>query len=178
MLKIWVKRGCLVLAVLLAVGLFLWGGVVPESCVLCDQGQAYHAPCIVKLSTGEFGPITVYDTNNINPQLLSDHQSKDTASFVYCADLTGFRDTSSHRCLLPVPKSGEGIDLSLFCRSCRWQILLCGAKGYVIVDLYTPADPKFYAIRDGMDIQVRCYRIEATCDGTDKYDVAVTGLLE
>lgn len=67
----------------------------PETCALCG-GFRYHAPCLVRLDTGEVGELRVYDPDPTQQGEISDRQQTGTFSFLHCAGLLGTRDTCSH----------------------------------------------------------------------------------
>ena len=65
-------------------------------------------------------------------------------------------------------------DGDVFCRECRK--LLADQDGYVLADLYVHGEPVVIPITEGMEQELRCYRITAGMnDEGDTYGLKVVG---
>lgn len=154
--------------------LTFWKSVVftlePERCALCGNGERrrYHAPCIVKLATGEIGELRVYDPHPDLPGELAPVQQTGTFSFLPCADMVGWRDTSKHVSHVTLPEEPEPIDPARFCRDCRALLAGTAVEGYVLLDLYDPDRITPYPIADGAQYTVRDYTVSIS-GGLDIY---------
>lgn len=175
MFKIWLKRISGLFLVLLAV-MPLWAcSAEPESCALCDSA-AYHAPCLVSLSTGEVGELTVYDPHPVIPGQIAQEQTGGSFRFLNCLGLMGTRDTSSWKTRLYVPRDADAMRGSYFCKSCRALLKDCGDAGFVLADLHTPDAPAVYPIEDGAAYTLRCYSVTVVLDqDSGDYRITVQG---
>lgn len=161
-----------------------WRSIVttpePGSCALCGNGngERYHAPCLVRLATGEVGELQVYDPDPQQAGELAPIQGTGTFTFLRCAGLTGYRDTSRHISNFTLPKEREPIDPAHFCRSCRALLTGTSIDGYVLLDLYDLNRITPYPIVDGAQYTIRDYAVSISeQEGSDGLDVHVTGLL-
>ena len=64
-----------------------------------------------------------------------------------------------------VPVTKEPVFKYHFCRNCRK--LLADQSGYVIADLYVHGQPKVIPVTDGMEQELRCYKITAAMNAED-----------
>lgn len=158
----------------------LWEAIVhlpdPERCALCGEGDSYHAPCLVNLSTGQLGELRVYayaptEEGKLDPR---EAQYSGTINLLPCAGLTAIRDAGLHTCQVSLPKERDLMDPALFCRECRRLLAGAGLEGYAIVDLYDLGHIRAYSIRSG---SIRDYRISIHSRGGGETELCVTGLL-
>ena len=158
----------------------LWEAIVhlpdPERCALCGEGDSYHAPCLVNLSTGQLGELRVYayaptQEGKLDPQ---EAECSGTLHFQPCAGLTAIRDAGLHTCQVSLPKERDLMDPALFCRECRRLLAGAGLEGYVIVDLYDLGHIRAYPIQGG---SIRNYRISTRSRRGGETELCVTGLL-
>ena len=148
----------------------------PEECALCNN-PAYHAPLLVNLSTGESGPLTVYDMYPFDPHELSPWQSEGTFRFLHSAGLTGYQDTATYHAKINVPMIAPRMNITRFCKTCR--DLLAGVKkdGYVLADLYDLNAIQIYPISPGAKYEIRCYSVTIEENG-ERFSITVSGNLE
>lgn len=160
----------------------LWEAMVnlpdPEQCALCGQGMLYHAPCLIKLSTGQMGELKVYTDHPSRQGEIAPAEMQQTGTFNFqpCADLMAIRDTCTHTCKVTLPEERELMNPVLFCRECRQLLAEAGLEGYVIVDLHDLNSIQAYPVqREGIKV-IREYRVSVS-SRNGILDVCVTGLL-
>lgn len=158
----------------------LWEAVIelpdPEQCALCSEGMRYHAPCLIDLSTGQMGEMTVYTRHPSRPGEIAPMEKQQTGTFNFqpCAGLMGIRETCTHTCTVPLPERERLMNPALFCKKCRQLLAWAGLEGYVIVDLYDLGHIQAYPLRDTV---IRDYRVSVTDRKDGGMDVCVAGLL-
>lgn len=175
-MKTWLK----ICSVLFLAGLIIYAAWCqnrePEKCALCDN-PAYHAPLLINLSTGESGPLTVYDLNPIDLHELSSWQSEGTFSFLRSAGLTGYRDTATYHARIEVPITAPQMNSGFFCKSCRKLLESVKKNGYVLADLYDLNAIQIYPISSGAEYEIRCYLVTIE-ENENQRSVTVSGNLE
>ncbi|MBP3684123.1 MAG: hypothetical protein J6J12_04065 [Oscillospiraceae bacterium] len=177
-MKIWLKRisAISLIALLLCAA---WQRLVPpssEECSICRFIKS-HAPCLLNLSTGEIGELTLYEPHRTKVGELAEVQQGGTFSFFYAAGAKGTRTTNPWVLTIRVPMEGERIHKSHFCQKCR-ELLDGYNHGYVLVDLYDKTEPTIYPILAEAAYELRCYSITiAPKYVKDEYEITVTGTL-
>lgn len=148
----------------------------PEQCALCSKGMRHHAPCLINLSTGQMGEMTVYTPHPSRQGEIAPMEMQQTGTFNFqpCADLMAIRDTCTHACIITLPEERELINPALFCRECRQLLAEAGLEGYVILDLYDLDDVRAYPIQGEI---IRDYRISVTIRQARTIAFCVEGLL-
>lgn len=152
----------------------------PTRCALCGNGDRpwYHAPCLIKLATGEIGELRVYDPDPQRAGGLALIQQSDTFSLLPCADLVGYRDTGAHVSHVSVPEEREPMDPAVFCRDCRALLAAAATEGYLLLDLYEEDGITLYPIADGAQYVIRDYAVSVSGrEGAGELEVNVAGLL-
>lgn len=155
----------------------------PEQCALCGNGEGmrYHAPCLVDLSTGEMGELTVYTPHRSLAGEIAPAEAQQTGTFNFfsCASLLGVRDTCNNTCQITIPLGEMGMmNPGCFCRECRELLAGAGVKGYILVDLYDIDHIKAYSIQKGAVYTIRDYEVAVTYDRkNEELDIDVQGLL-
>lgn len=147
-------------------------------CALCRGGDSYtyHAPCLFNLVTGELGELTVYDPHPVLDGELAEEQQDVFIGFAFCAGAAVTRNPSNHIATANVPSGACSINEALFCCECLEMLVLIGAHGYAILDMYDPEALQAYPIVDGADYEMRCYSVRVHLDGTsNRYAVEVAG---
>jgi len=141
----------------------------------------YHAPCLVDLSTGQVGELTIYTPH---PRLVGEiapeeNQQTGTFNFQFCVGLTAIRDTCDHTCQVSIPFENMGMmNPGYFCRECRELLAVAGIKGYLLIDLYDIDHIKVYPVQSGEVYTIRDYVVSMTQDRKSReLDVDVRGLL-
>lgn len=161
----------------------LWAAMInlpdPEQCALCGEGIPYHAPCLVDLSTGQMGELTVYTPHPSRQGEITPMEMQPTGTFYFqsCAGLVAIRDTCAHTCQVTLPAEREPINPAFFCTACRQLLAGAGLDGYVIADLHDLDNIQAHSIQRGMDKVIRDYRVSVTGRQGAALDVCVTGLL-
>lgn len=119
----------------------------PDICALCGKGGDpiwYHAPCLVNLSTGEVGELTIYDPHRSLVGEIAKTQQTGTFSLLHCAGLTAARDTCNYTCSVTLPQEQDQMAPAFFCLDCRALLAEVAQKGYVLLDLYDLQDITAY----------------------------------
>ena len=146
---------------IIAIALVLWFAILyfgPDRCPLCDFIKS-HAPCLVNVATGEVEEMALYTPHYQLVGEIAEEQNDSTFSFVTIAGARGTRVSSPWIMELDVPVAKEPLFKYHFCRNCRK--LLADQSGYVIADLYVHGQPMVIPVTDGMEQELRCYKITA-----------------
>lgn len=175
-MKTWLKICSALLLVGLVVFAAWWQNREPEECALCGN-PAYHAPLLVNLSTGESGPLTVYDLHPADPHALSPWQSEGTFRFLRSAGLTGYQDTATYHSRIEVPITSHRMNSTYFCKSCQELLADVKKDGYVLADLYNMDAIQLYPISSGAEYEIRCYSVSIEENG-EQFSVTVYGNLK
>ena len=152
---------------IIAIALVLWFAILyfgPDRCPLCDFIKS-HAPCLVNVATGEVEEMALYTPHYQLVGEIAEEQNDSTFSFVTIAGARGTRVSSPWIMELDVPVAKEPLFKYHFCRDCRK--LLADQAGYVIADLYVYGQPVVIPITDGMEQELRCYKIAAAMNAED-----------
>jgi hypothetical protein len=152
---------------IIAIALVLWFAILyfgPDRCPLCDFIKS-HAPCLVNVATGEVEEMALYTPHYQLVGEIAEEQNDSTFSFVTIAGARGTRVSSPWIMELDVPVAKEPVFKYHFCRDCRK--LLADQGGYVIADLYVHGQPMVIPITDGMEQELRCYKITAAMNAED-----------
>ena len=152
---------------IIAIALVLWFAILyfgPDRCPLCDFIKS-HAPCLVNVATGEVEEMALYTPHYQLVGEIAEEQNASTFSFVTIAGARGTRVSSPWIMELDVPVAKEPLFKYHFCRDCRK--LLADQAGYVIADLYVHGQPVVIPITDGMEQELRCYKITAAMNAED-----------
>ena len=152
---------------IIAIALVLWFAILyfgPDRCPLCDFIKS-HAPCLVNVATGEVKEMALYTPHYQLVGEIAEEQNDSTFSFVTIAGARGTRVSSPWIMELDVPVAKEPLFKYHFCRDCRK--LLADQAGYVIADLYVHGQPVVIPITDGMEQELRCYKITAVMNVED-----------
>ena len=152
---------------IIAIALVLWFAILyfgPDRCPLCDFIKS-HAPCLVNVATGEVEEMALYTPHYQLVGEIAEEQNASTFSFLTIAGARGTRVSSPWIMELDVPVAKEPLFKYHFCRDCRK--LLADQAGYVIADLYVHGQPVVIPITDGMEQELRCYKITAVMNVED-----------
>jgi hypothetical protein len=150
----------------------------PELCTICDN-HAYHAPCIIKLSTGQLGEMQIYDNDPGYPGKLAEEQTLDEGVFYPIANgATISRAAELRQSVAHVEKNYEQIDPGYFCFDCRVRLASKAVEGFILIDMLKPDDFVAYEIKDGAEYDVRDYTVTITdSDQFDGYEIVANGHL-
>ena len=156
-----------IVAAVMVAALLIGGGILyfgPDRCPLCDFIKS-HAPCLVNVATGEVEEMVLYTPHFTLVGEIAEEQTDSTFSFVDVAGARGTRVSSPWIMEMEVPVTKEPVFKYHFCRNCRK--LLADQGGYVIADLYVHGQPMVTPITDGMEQELRCYKITAAMNAED-----------
>lgn len=162
--------GALLFGVGLLCGFLLRGGEVsfwknlvltpePAACAVCGDGDPYHAPCLLNLSTGQLGELRIYAPSPTQAGALAAEQQRGYLTFHRCAGLTAVIDGEAQTCTLTVPPSKAPLDPGPFCRACRAMLAEAAKTGYALLDLYNRTHPRAYPLRTDAAYAIRDYTV-------------------
>lgn len=148
-----------------------------DCCAVCGS-DAYHAPCVLDLSTGKVTELAVYDPHPVKVAELSEYQSSGYFALSFVNGLFMVRDSYVHETTVNLPASNAPMNRRLLCRQCRKLLSAAAGQGYVFIDLYHPKSPLAYPLKDGLYCELRCYTVQASFDeSSNEYHVVVRGNL-
>lgn len=174
MFKIWLKKYSLIVFICISIAVVIIGLLPPRECVLCTE-PPHHAPYLLNLATGEIGELTVYDTHG---NLLFEEQMTGTFSFLHCAGLTGYCDTTSELCHFDIPVGADKYNPAHFCTDCRKLLGSFKNHAYVLVDTFVKGSPLILPITESVTYELRCYRISTAYNKErSRYELTVNGTL-
>lgn len=177
MFKTWLKKYSLPMLICVTLMVLLISQNAPKECVLCTE-TPYHAPCLLNLSTGEMGELTVYDPDPTNSKMLSEEQMTGTFSFLQCAGLTDYRDTACELCHFNIPLDAVIYNPDYFCNNCRMRLASYKEHAYVLVDTFDERSPLILPIKESVTYEIRCYRISTIYNSErSRYELTVQGML-
>ena len=177
MFKTLLKKYSLVFLIFLSISVLIICKLPPKECVLCTE-PPHHALCLLNLSTGELGELTVYDPHPVDSKQLSNEQTTGTFSFLYCAGLTGYRDTACELCYFDISIGADKYNPSHFCTDCRRLLASFQNHAYVLVDSFNESTPLILPITESVTYEMRCYRISSVYNSEhSRYELTVQGML-
>lgn len=153
----------------------------PEQCALCGGDIPYHAPCLVDLSTGQVGELTVYTNHPAKQGELAPAAMQQTGTFRFlpCAGLMAVQDTCAHTCSVTLPAKWKRMDPAPFCMGCRTILATAALKQqYAVVNLHDLPYLQVYPIYKGWHAVIRDYQVTVTARKDGSLDVCVTGLVD
>lgn len=171
------KKIAIILAIVIIFSVIIYSALLvpePERCSLCDSFPR-HAPCILKLSTGELVELEIYDPHPYKVAEIAEEQPGGYFSFVRGAGLDGHMVAAEYL-TATIPVKPERMNREYFCSDCRE--LLDGYKrcGYVIADVRNPEASVLYPVEEGTSFSVRCYEVEiGKNEEDDKYELMIRG---
>ena len=146
----------------------------PERCSLCDSFPR-HAPCILKLSTGELVELEIYDPHPYKVAEIAEEQPGGYFSFVRGAGLDGHMVAAEYL-TATIPVKAERMNKEYFCSDCRELLNDYKRCGYVLVDVRDPEAPVLHPIEKGTSFSLRCYEVEIGKNEEDnKYELTIRG---
>lgn len=146
----------------------------PEWCSLCDSFPR-HAPCILKLSTGELVELEIYDPHPYKVAEIAEEQPGGYFSFVRGAGLDGHMVAAEYL-TATIPIRSESMNKEYFCTSCRSLLDDYKRCGYVLADVRDPEASVLYPIEEGTSFSLRCYEVEiGKNEEDDSYELMIRG---
>lgn len=177
MFKTSLKKYSLPILICVTLVFLLISQIPPKECILCTE-PPHHAPCLLNLATGEMGELTVYDSHPADGKMLSDEQMTGTFSFLYCAGLTGYRDTACELCHFDIPIGADKYNPSHFCSDCRTLLASYKGHSFILVDAFDEGSPLILPITESVIYELRCYRISTEYNPERiRYELTVNGTL-
>ena len=149
---------------------FCWA---PETCSLCT-GLSCHAPCLINLSTGEVGELSIYKPHPTKVGQIADEQPGGTWSYVSCVGATGIRDTDFQTIELRIPHDSKPMNRFRFCHSCRKILSDYKDESFVLADLSDRSAPVLYQIKHQAEYTFRCYDISIS-EHASGYSIDIQG---
>lgn len=171
------KKRAIVLAVVLILSAAIYYTFPipePERCSLCDSFPR-HAPCILKLSTGELVELELYDPHPYKVAEIAEEQPGGYFSFVRGAGLDGHMVAAEYL-TATIPVKADRMNEAYFCNDCRELLNDYKRCGYVLVDVRDPKAPVPYPIEKETSFSLRCYEVEiGKKEENDKYELIIRG---
>lgn len=173
--------------------IILWRRMItlpePKHCVLCTDDRTVRTyPCLIKLSTGEHGQITVYDIGSEYLEKIQQFQETGiytTFSFVADRCQTTATEAHSSTSTLTIPAKVDYINPSPYCLDCRAKIgnvltpKMITKTDYVLADMYDLEHIRIYPILDGAEYDIQGYTVTISRDRASKdLEVSVTGYFD
>lgn len=158
------NRFYLIVGVVLIIVLLACRGInKSKDCALCG-GLKYHAPCIVDLSTGEVGELTIYEPHPTLVGEIAVEQPGGFLAFLPCVGMTAVQDADARICSVQLSKQQKRLNSKYFCSSCCRLLSEVQSNGYVIADLYDLGEIHVYPIEAGGVYTIRNYVVSTTRD--------------
>lgn len=172
------KKIAIILAIVIIFSVIIYSALPvpePERCSLCDSFPR-HAPCILKLSTGELVELEIYDPHPYKVAEIAGEQPGGYFSFVRGAGLDGHMVAAEYL-TATIPVKADRMNKEYFCRDCRELLNDYKRCGYVLADVRDPEAPVPYPIEEGTSFSIRCYEIEIGKNEEDnKYELMIRGI--
>lgn len=171
------KKIALILTIVIISSVIIYAALPvpePERCSLCGCFPR-HAPCILKLSTGELVELEIYDPHPYKVAEIAEEQPGGYFSFVRSAGLDGHMVAAEYL-TATIPAKSERMNKEYFCSDCRELLNDYKWCGYVIADVRDSEAPVPYLIEEGASISIRCYEVEiGKNEEDDKYELMIRG---
>lgn len=171
------KKRIIILAVVLILSAaiyYIFPDPEPERCSLCDN-LPRHAPCILKLSTGELVELEIYDPHPYKVAEIAEEQPGGYFSFVQGAGLDGHMVAAEYL-TATIPVKADRMNEEYFCNDCRELLADYKRCGYVLADVRNPETLVLYPIEEGTSFSLRCYEVEiGKNEEDDKYELMIRG---
>ena len=134
----------------------------PELCAICEDGNGnrYHAPALVNLSTGIVRELEIYDNDPTRPWEVAEDQRWNDGVFTFI-DGNAVMSWSSvdHTNIAHIGDDLERFAPAHFCHDCRALLAETATEGYVLLDLYDLEDIRAFVIEDGAEYTIRDYTV-------------------
>ena len=153
----------------------------PECCAVCEEGNGnrYHAPVLVNLSTGTMRELEIYDRDPRRPWEVAEEQRWDDWVFAFIdGNATMSWSSEDHKNIADIGENIGKIAPALFCHDCRALLADTATEGYALLDLYDLEDIHAYAVEAGAEYTIRDYTVSVYKDKENGgLKVEVTGHL-
>ena len=153
----------------------------PERCAVCEDGNGnrYHAPVLVNLSSGTMRELEIYDSDPRRPWEVAEEQRWDDWVFTFIdGNATMSWSSEDHKNVANIGENIGKITPGLFCHDCRALLADTATEGYSLLDLYDLENIQAYAVKAGAEYTVRDYTVSVyKYKENDGLKVEVTGHL-
>jgi len=153
----------------------------PELCAICEDGNGnrYHAPILVNLSTGIMRELEIYDSDPTKPWEVAANQRWDDWVFSFIDGNAAMSWSSEdHTNIAHIGDDLERFAPAHFCHDCRALLAEADNEGYALLDLYDLENIRAFAIEDGTEYTIRDYTVSIYKDEENGgLSVKVTGHL-
>ena len=153
----------------------------PECCAICEEGNGnrYHAPVLVNLSTGTMRELEIYDRDPRRPWEVAEEQRWDDWVFTFIdGNATMSWSSEDHTNIAHIGENIGKIAPELFCHDCRALLADTAAEGYVLLDMYDLENIQAYAVEADAEYTIRDYTVSVYKNKeTGGLSVEVTGHL-
>lgn len=171
------KKIALILTIVIISSVIIYAALPvpePERCSLCDSFPR-HAPCILKLSTGELVELEIYDPHPYKVAEIAEEQPGGYFSFVRGAGLDG-HVVAAEYLSATIPVKADRMNEDYFCNDCRNLLADYKHCGYVLADVRDPEASVLYPVEEGTSFSIRCYEGEiGKNEEDDKYELMIRG---
>ena len=139
----------------------------PECCAVCEEGNGnrYHAPVLINLSTGIMRELEIYDNNPRRPWEVAEEQHWDDWVFTFIdGNATMSWSSEDHKNVAHIGEKTGKITPALFCHDCRALLADTATEGYALLDLYDLKNIHAYAVETGAEYTIRDYTVSVYKD--------------
>ena len=153
----------------------------PECCAVCEKGNGnrYHAPVLVNLSTGTMRKLEIYDSDPRRLWEVAEEQRWDDWVFTFIDGNATMSWSSEDQ--TNIAYIGEKVGKfapALFCHDCRALLADTATEGYALLDVYDLENIQAYAVENGAEYTIRDYTVSIYKDKENGgLKVEVTGHL-
>lgn len=153
----------------------------PECCAVCEErnGNRYHAPVLVNLSTGTMRKLEIYDSDPRRLWEVTEEQRWDDWVFTFIDGNATMSWSSEDQ--TNIAYIGEKVGKfapALFCHDCRALLADTATEGYALLDVYDLENIQAYAVENGAEYTIRDYTVSIYKDKENGgLKVEVTGHL-
>lgn len=153
----------------------------PECCAICEDGNGnrYHAPVLVNLSTGVLRELEIYDRDPRRPWEVAEEQRWDDWVFTFIdGNATMSWSSEDHTNIAHIGEEIGKIAPALFCHDCRALLADTATEGYVLLDMYDLENIQAFVVANGAEHTIRDYSVPIYKDKENGgLEVGVTGHL-
>ena len=134
----------------------------PECCAVCEErnGNRYHAPVLVNLSTGTMRKLEIYDSDPRRLGEVAEEQRWDDWVFTFIDGNATMSWSSEDQ--TNIAYIGEKVGKfapALFCHDCRALLADTATEGYALLDVYDLENIQAYAVENGAEYTIRDYTV-------------------
>ena len=153
----------------------------PECCAVCEDGNGnrYHAPVLVNLSTGTMRELEIYNRDPRRTWESAEEQRWDDWVFTFIdGNATMSWSSVDHTNIAHIGDDLGKLNPALFCHDCRALLAETASEGYVLLDMYDLENIQAFVIEDGKEHTIRDYTVSIHKDKKNGgLSVEVTGHL-